>query len=88
MAIVPLAPIGSPRDQVCDDRTFREYREALTAREQVLGDRRAKVHTGWGPKYLERLHERGKLSARGRAHLQEERAAERPRSPADRRRVR
>jgi 3-methylcrotonyl-CoA carboxylase beta subunit len=66
MAIVPLAPIGSPRDQVCDDRTFREYREALTARERVLGERRCKVHGGWGPKYLERLHERGKLSARER----------------------
>jgi hypothetical protein len=24
MAIVPLSPIGSPRDQVCDDRTFQE----------------------------------------------------------------
>jgi 3-methylcrotonyl-CoA carboxylase beta subunit len=66
MAIVPLAPIGSPRDQVCDDRTFREYREALIARERVLGERRCKVHGGWGPKYLERLHERGKLSARER----------------------
>jgi 3-methylcrotonyl-CoA carboxylase beta subunit len=66
MAIVPLAPIGSPRDQVCDDRTFQEYREALTAREQVLAQRRSKVHAGWGPKYLERLHERGKLSARER----------------------
>ncbi len=66
MAIVPLSPIGSPRDQVCDDRTFREYRDALAAREQVLEERRAKVHAGWGPKYLERLHQRGKLSARER----------------------
>ena len=29
MAIVPLTPIGSPRDQVCDDRTYGEYRETL-----------------------------------------------------------
>ena len=66
MAIVPLSPIGSPRDQTCDDRTFREYRDTLATREQVLGERRAKVHAGWGPKYLARLHERGKLSARER----------------------
>jgi 3-methylcrotonyl-CoA carboxylase beta subunit len=66
MAIVPLAPIGSPRDQVCDDRTFRDYREALEERERVLADRRTHVHQGWGPKYLERLHKRGKLSARER----------------------
>ncbi|KIG13684.1 Methylcrotonyl-CoA carboxylase carboxyl transferase subunit [Enhygromyxa salina] len=66
MAIVPLSPIGSPRDQVCDDRTFGEYRETLAEREQVLDERRAKVQDGWGPKYLERLHVRGKLSARER----------------------
>jgi len=66
MAIVPLTPIGSPREQVCDERTFTEWREALVAREQVLDERRAKVHQGWGPSYLQRLHERGKLSARER----------------------
>ncbi|EDM79852.1 propionyl-CoA carboxylase, beta subunit [Plesiocystis pacifica SIR-1] len=66
MAIVPLSPIGSPRDQVCDDRTFAEYRETLGEREQTLDERRAKVHQGWGQKYLDRLHQRGKLSARER----------------------
>ena len=66
MAIVPLTPIGSPREQVCDERTFTEWREALVAREQVLDERRDKVHQGWGPSYLQRLHERGKLSARER----------------------
>lgn len=66
MAIVPLSPIGSPRDQVCDDRTFADYREALAEREQLLAERRSKVHEGWGQKYLDRLHERGKLSARER----------------------
>ena len=69
MAIVPLSPIGSPRDQVCDDRTFQEYRETLAAREQLLDERRAAVHAGWGAKYLERLHKRSKLSARERLAL-------------------
>lgn len=66
MAIVPLSPIGSPRDQVCDDRTFAEYREVLAEREQTLEDRRRDVQAGWGQKYLDRLHSRGKLSARER----------------------
>ncbi len=66
MAIVPLSPIGSPRDQVCDDRTFAEFREVLAAREQTLDERRAEVHAGWGQKYLDRLHARAKLSARER----------------------
>ena len=66
MAIVPLAPIGSPREHSCDDRTFAEYREALATREQLLAERRAEVHAGWGQKYLDRLHKRGKLSARER----------------------
>ncbi len=29
MAIIPLTPIGAPRKQVIDDRTFDEFREAL-----------------------------------------------------------
>jgi 3-methylcrotonyl-CoA carboxylase beta subunit len=66
MAIVPLTPIGSSREQVCTEQTFNEWREALIARERVLDERRAKVHQGWGPGYLQRLHERGKLSARER----------------------
>ncbi|MFV8752236.1 acyl-CoA carboxylase subunit beta [Nannocystaceae bacterium ST9] len=66
MAIVPLTPIGSSREQVCDERTFTEWREALNAREALLDERRDKVHQGWGPGYLQRLHERGKLSARER----------------------
>ena len=66
MAIVPLAPIGAPRDQVCDDRTFGEYREVLGEREGTLAERRTEVHQGWGQKYLDRLHKRNKLSARER----------------------
>ena len=56
MAHVPLTPIGRPRDQVVDDSTFREHREALLALEQKLQERRADVHQGWGPKYQDRVH--------------------------------
>ena len=66
MAIVPLVPIGSPRKQVCDDRTFTEYRESLSVLEDKLRQRRAEVHAGWGDKYIARVHDKGKLTARER----------------------
>jgi acetyl-CoA carboxylase carboxyltransferase component len=66
MAIVPLAPIGSPRKDVLDDRSFDEYREALRDKEAVLEERRAAVHQGWGEKYIARVHKKGKLTARER----------------------
>lgn len=66
MAHVPLLPIGQPRAQFCDDRTFGEHREQVTAREAVLKTRRDEVHAGWGEKYQERVRKKGKLTARER----------------------
>jgi 3-methylcrotonyl-CoA carboxylase beta subunit len=66
MAIVPLVPIGDPRSAVCDDRTFAEYRDALTKLEERMRERRAEVHEGWGDKYIERVHKKGKLTTRER----------------------
>ncbi len=66
MAHVPLIPIGSPREQVTDERTFHEHREAVAALEARLRQRRAEVHEGWGDKYVARVHQKGKLTARER----------------------
>jgi len=66
MALVPLVPIGAPRSRVCDDRSFAEYRAAIASREAELRQRRALVHDGWGEKYRERVHAKGKLTARER----------------------
>ncbi|MDQ3033458.1 MAG: propionyl-CoA carboxylase [Myxococcota bacterium] len=66
MAHVPLVPIGKPRAQVLDDRAWSENREKLDAKESVLRTRRAEVEGGWGPKYVERVHAKGKLTARER----------------------
>ncbi|HJL48004.1 MAG TPA: carboxyl transferase domain-containing protein [Polyangiaceae bacterium LLY-WYZ-15_(1-7)] len=66
MAHVPVRPIGAPREQVADDRSFAEQREALAELEQRIVDRRAEVHAGWGQKYVERVHAKGKLTARER----------------------
>ena len=69
MAHVPLTPIGRPRDQVADDRTFHDHREKHEALDDVLDARRAEVAAGWGDKYKARVHQKGKLTARERVDL-------------------
>lgn len=70
MAIVPLRPIGTPRREFLDDRSFDEHREALGALETRLGERRAEVHRGWGDAYVARVRAKGKLTTRERlVHL-------------------
>ncbi len=66
MTHVPLAPIGRARAEVLDDRAFASHRKELAAREDRLRDKRAEVHAGWGEKYVERVHKKGKLTARER----------------------
>ncbi|MFK7989911.1 MAG: acyl-CoA carboxylase subunit beta [Sandaracinaceae bacterium] len=66
MAHVPLRPIGQARTQAVDDRTFNEHRERLGALEDTLRERRDEVHAGWGPKYVDRVHKKGKLTTRER----------------------
>ena len=66
MAHVPLVPIGRPRREVVDDRTFEAHTRALGAREETLRARRTEVQAGWGPKYVERVHKKGKLTTRER----------------------
>lgn len=66
MAHVPVHPIGSPRDQVCDAQTFAEYGEAVDKLEHKLDEKRKAVHGGWGPKYVDRVHKKGKMTARER----------------------
>lgn len=66
MAHVPLVPIGAPRKHVADERTFEEHRTALLALEERLRTRRAEVHHGWGDSYIERVHKKGKRTARER----------------------
>jgi 3-methylcrotonyl-CoA carboxylase beta subunit len=66
MAHVPLIPIGEPRHRVADDRTFTEHRDQLAGLEERLRERRVEVHKGWGDSYIERVHHKGKLTARER----------------------
>ena len=66
MAFVPLVPIGDALAQLVDERTAGEQRAALAALEDKLRARRDEVHAGWGDKYVARVHDKGKLTARER----------------------
>ncbi len=66
MVHVPLTPIGRARASFCDDTTFEHNLSALAAREEQLRGRRAEVHAGWGEKYAQRVHTKGKMTARER----------------------
>src|SRR5689334_21172294 len=64
MAHVPLVPIGDQLTSVVDARVGDEHRTALAALEDRLRQRRAEVHAGWGETYVDRVHKKGKLTAR------------------------
>jgi acetyl-CoA carboxylase carboxyltransferase component len=66
MSFVPLVPIGSALAGIVDERTASDQRAALAALEDRLRERRTEVHGGWGPSYVERVHKKGKLTARER----------------------
>ena len=66
MAHVPLSPIGRPRDSVLDEASYARHADAMSAKNAELEDRRDAVHKGWGQKYVDRVHQKGKQTARER----------------------
>src|SRR5690242_12694330 len=66
MAFVPLVPVGESLAKIVDERTAEDHRAALGALEERLAARRKEVEAGWGPSYVERVHKKGKLTARER----------------------
>ncbi|MGE0871476.1 MAG: acyl-CoA carboxylase subunit beta [Kofleriaceae bacterium] len=66
MAFVPLVPIGEPLTAIIDARTAADQRAALTKLEDRLRTRRTDVEAGWGASYIDRVHKKGKLTARER----------------------
>jgi 3-methylcrotonyl-CoA carboxylase beta subunit len=66
MAHVPLRPIGRPLAELVDPATLARHLEAAQKRGSLLRERRAEVAAGWGAKYAERVHKKGKLTARER----------------------
>jgi len=66
MAFVPLVPIGDSLSALVDERTRDDQLASLAALEEKLRIRRREVEAGWGPSYVERVHKKGKLTARER----------------------
>ena len=69
MAHIPLAPLGRSRDAFLDDASFTRQLSEGAAKEALLEERRVEVHGGWGEQYVERVHAKGKLTARERIDL-------------------
>ncbi len=66
MAHIPLTGIGLPQSTLLDAGSVARNSEQLQDREAELTRKRAEVATGWGDKYTERVHAKGKLTARER----------------------
>lgn len=67
MAQVILEPIGSPINSSND--YFIANRKKMLALEHKLDQKRQQVKQGWGPQYVERVHQKGKLTAHERIEL-------------------
>ncbi len=63
MAHVPLSPIGSPLDSFLDAEEIQEQANFLQAKAELLRERRDQVRDGWGEKYRDRVHDKGKWTA-------------------------
>jgi acetyl-CoA carboxylase carboxyltransferase component len=60
VAKVILHPIGHAVEDIVEDKTYRANLERMQALNQTLQERREEVRQGWGPKYVERVHAKGK----------------------------
>jgi len=69
MAHVPLEPIGAPLESFTSAADAADNRARMAEREQVLAERRAEVAAGWGEKYVDRVHKKGKLTTAERIDL-------------------
>ena len=63
MAHVPLHPFGSPQDELLDPAEIERNAGFLDGLSAQLEERRDQVRQGWGEKYAERVHAKGKLTA-------------------------
>jgi 3-methylcrotonyl-CoA carboxylase beta subunit len=69
VAHVRLAPIGADRSSFLSDADYHANLAQMRAREQTLSERREEVAAGWGKKYVDRTHKKGKLTTAERLDL-------------------
>ncbi len=77
MSKVPLAPLGRPLDAWLGADEAERNRAARARRDALLRERRERVHAGWGAEYVERVHQKKKLTTRERIALLEDPGAPR-----------
>ncbi|MEZ4319191.1 MAG: carboxyl transferase domain-containing protein [Myxococcota bacterium] len=57
-----LQPIGSELDAFLGEDEITRNRSGLAEREAAIAEKHAVVRSGWGPKYADRVHQKGKLT--------------------------
>ena len=62
MARIHLHPIGTQLEQVVGEADAEANRAHMGTLDAALGDKLDAVHAGWGQKYVDRVHEKGKLT--------------------------
>jgi 3-methylcrotonyl-CoA carboxylase beta subunit len=63
MAKVILHPVGENIESVGDPQSRAQARERMDAFNSTLRERRDVVNSGWGPDYVKRVHQKGKMTA-------------------------
>ena len=69
MARVILEDVGLPVEQLLETGEYEQNLEHMRGLERTILDRRLEVAAGWGPKYMERVHQKGKLTTWERIDL-------------------
>ncbi len=62
MAKVILERIGSPIESFMDPALFRKNLEHMESLNQRYVTAREEIKNGWGEKYIDRVHQKGKLT--------------------------
>jgi 3-methylcrotonyl-CoA carboxylase beta subunit len=62
MARTPLEPIGSPLDQSLSDDEQARNAGRMAELDGALAEKLAEAQAGWGPRYVDRVHAKGKLT--------------------------
>ena len=62
MAKVILHPIGTPLEDAVNEKAYAENARRMQELNELALRRREEVRDGWGPKYIERVHAKGKLT--------------------------
>ena len=62
MAKVILHPIGTGVEEAVGTEPYAANLEHMRELDGTLSERRDEVRAGWGPKYVERVHAKGKMT--------------------------